>query len=88
MKFELPGPDWQPTSDAGLDDEDYEERCDHLYPYPEYDEFDREPDDDGYVVCGGKLVVTGGHGYYNGYYQCYTMYLLCDRCGPYEVECV
>ena len=38
--------------------------------------------------CGGKVVSTGGHGYYNGSYQCYTMYLRCENCGDYEVECV
>lgn len=38
--------------------------------------------------CGGKVVATGGNGYYNGNYQCYTLYLECENCGPYEVECV
>lgn len=38
--------------------------------------------------CGGKVWSTGGHGYYNGSYQCYTMYLECENCGDYEVECV
>lgn len=38
--------------------------------------------------CGGKQFVTGGNGYYNGSYQCYTLYLKCENCGPYEVECV
>lgn len=38
--------------------------------------------------CGGKVVVTGGNGYYNGSYDCYTLYLRCENCGEYEVECV
>lgn len=38
--------------------------------------------------CGGRVIATGGHGYYNGHYQCYTLYLECENCGPYEVECV
>jgi hypothetical protein len=38
--------------------------------------------------CGGKVWSTGGSGYYNGSYQCYTLYLECENCGPYEVECV
>ena len=38
--------------------------------------------------CGGKVVSTGGQSYYNGSYQCYTMYLDCENCGPHEVECV
>ena len=38
--------------------------------------------------CGGGVVVTGGQHWYNGQYNCYTMYLNCENCGPYEVECV
>lgn len=38
--------------------------------------------------CGGRQWVTGGNGYYNGRYDCYTLYLECENCGPYEVECV
>jgi hypothetical protein len=38
--------------------------------------------------CGGKQFVTGGHSYYNGSYDCYTLFLECVNCGPYEVECV
>lgn len=56
----------------------YEERCEN-----DVDEFGNamEP-------CGGRLVATGGNGYYNGSYQCYTLHLECENCGPYEVECV
>lgn len=46
----------------------------------EYEEFCEE--------CGGKVVATGGHAHYNGYYNCYTLYLRCENCGDYEVECV
>lgn len=45
----------------------------------EYDEF---------CECGGRLFVTGGNGYYNGSYQCYTQYAICSLCGPTEWECV
>lgn len=38
--------------------------------------------------CGGKVVATGGNGYYNGSYQCYTLFLRCENCGDYEVEFV
>lgn len=48
------------------------------------DDFYEQPCDE----CGGKVVSTGGHHYYNGSYDCYTMYLDCENCGPYEVECV
>ena len=64
-----------------LTEEDYEEGCENLWdengkPFP------------GGEVCGGKVVSTGGQGYYNGSYDCYTLYLRCERCGDYEVECV
>jgi hypothetical protein len=32
--------------------------------------------------------VTGGQRHYNGYYDLYTLYLICEHCGPYDVECV
>lgn len=57
------------------------EPCDTVDP-----QFVDEDNPEG--ICGGKVISTGGHGYYNGSYQCYTMYLHCDRCGDYEVECV
>lgn len=38
--------------------------------------------------CGGEQFVTGGRHHYNGSYNCYTLYLRCENCGPYEVECV
>jgi len=67
---------------ATFDDDDlYEQLCEN-----ECDE-NGNPFPDG-ELCGGKVVSTGGQGYYNGSYQCYTMYLRCDRCGDYEVECV
>jgi hypothetical protein len=40
------------------------------------------------MECGGKVVATGGQHWYNGTYDCYTLYLNCENCGPYEVECV
>lgn len=40
------------------------------------------------MECGGKVVATGGQHWYNGIYNCYTLYLNCENCGPYEVECV
>jgi hypothetical protein len=49
----------------------------------EQDQYEEDCED-----CGGKQFVTGGYHYYNGSYDCYTMYLLCVNCGPYEVECV
>lgn len=49
-----------------------------------YDPDEQEPCDE----CGGKVRATGGRGYYNGHYDCYTLYLECENCGPYEVECV
>ena len=60
-----------------------------LEEYPEPCELDY--DDNGRhtgIECGGRLWVQGGHGYYNGHYDCYTLYLICENCGPYEVECV
>ncbi len=38
--------------------------------------------------CGGRQKDLGGFGYYNGSYQCYTLTLECENCGPYDVECV
>lgn len=59
-----------------------------LAPEPEsYDKHDEsyyEPCD----YCGGKVVATGGEHYYNGSYNCYILYLRCENCGDYEVECV
>ena len=57
----------------------YEERCEN-----EYDAQGNRMDE----VCGGRVVATGGSSYYNGHYSCYTLYLKCEFCGDYEVECV
>lgn len=38
--------------------------------------------------CGGNQWDIGGHSHFNGNYQCYTLYLECENCGIYEVECV
>lgn len=57
----------------------YEERCEN------------DVDENGNLMeepCGGRLVAIGGHGYYNGSYQCYTLTLECEFCGTYDVECV
>ena len=59
--------------------EEYEQTCENEY------DADGNPMDE---VCGGRVISTGGQGYYNGSYQCYTMYLRCENCGDYEVECV
>ncbi len=77
-----------PYSERERSEKDYYEPCEEYVPIPEDDEFDREPDEDGMGYCGGNVVSTGGQSHYNGHYDCYTLYLLCDRCGPYEVECV
>ena len=71
-----------------ISDEDYEEwEAERLAAMPE-----GITEDDLYEErceeCGGKVWVIGGHGYYNGSYDCYTLYLECENCGPYEVECV
>lgn len=77
--FELFDPtDNEPPTDFDTA-ELYEERCEN-----QWDENGNEVED----ACGGRLVATGGNGYYNGSYQCYTLYLECEKCGPYEVECV
>lgn len=38
--------------------------------------------------CGGTQWDIGGRSHYNGRYQCYTLYLECENCGVYDVECV
>lgn len=64
-----------------LNDDLYEEGCENLWdekgrPFP------------GGEVCGGRVVSTGGHHHYSNGYDCYTLYLRCEKCGDYEVECV
>lgn len=39
-------------------------------------------------MCGGRQKDIGGQHWYNGSYQCYTLYLECENCGEYDVECV
>ena len=56
--------------------------------YPEPCENDVDENGNPMEVCGGRVWVTGGNGYYNGSYDCYTLHLRCEKCGPYEVECV
>lgn len=75
MNFELYVPEDNAPPEGFDEAELYEERCGN-----EVGESDQ--------ICGGKVWSTGGHGYYNGSYQCYTMYLHCENCGDYEVECV
>lgn len=56
-----------------------------------YADAENTPDDyyeESCEECGGKVVATGGQHHYNGHYDCYTLYLNCENCGPYEVECV
>lgn len=54
----------------------------------QYRELEENQYEDDCEECGGKQFVIGGHGYYNGSYQCYTLELECENCGPYDVECV
>jgi hypothetical protein len=70
--FELMPDDWEPEPDQEQHIRELEEN--------QYEDDCEE--------CGGKQFVTGGNGYYNGHYDCYTLYLECENCGPYEVECV
>lgn len=71
---------WDTPAPVDFDEAElYEERCEN-----DVDEFGNVMDE----PCNGRLVSTGGQGYYNGSYQCYTLYLECENCGPYEVECV
>ena len=55
---------------------------------PEPDDLTPEDYEEPCDYCGGKVWATGGNSYYNGSYQCYTLYLECENCGPYDVECV
>ena len=57
-------------------------------PYEFIDDDDSWREEYEPCECGGRVVATGGHSYYNGSYNCYTLYLNCENCGPYEVECV
>ena len=70
--FELMPEDWEPETNQ------------EQWPPPlEEDEYP-EPCEE----CGGRQFVVGGQGHYNGSYQCYTLTLNCENCGPYDVECV
>ena len=73
---EWDGPNEPPE---GFENFVYEQRCEN-----EFDESGNPLDE----PCNGKVWSTGGHPYYNGSYQCYTIYLFCENCGHYEVECV
>ena len=77
MTFELVENYYPEPEDS--DSDVYEDGCQNEVPVDE---------DHPFGHCGGKVWSTGGHGYYNGSYQCYTLYLTCENCGPYEVECV
>lgn len=78
MTFELVPED---TDFPVMDEEYYEEGCEQMF------DADGKPFPDG-EVCGGKVVSTGGQHHYSNGFDCYTMYLRCERCGDYEVECV
>lgn len=71
-----------PVEDSPVDfdtAELYEDRCENIY-----DEHGNTLDE----PCGGRVVSTGGQSHYSNGYDCYTLYLECETCGPYEVECV
>lgn len=38
--------------------------------------------------CGGKVWSTGGQSHYSNGFDCYTLFLECENCGPYDVECI
>lgn len=80
MNFELMPDDYDPGEPPTDFDtaELYEQRCENVW------------DENGNEIpeCGGRVVAVGGHGYYNGSYQCYTLTLECENCGVYDVECV
>lgn len=57
----------------------YEERCENEVPVDE---------DHSQGLCYGRVVSTGGRRHYSNGYDCYTLFLNCENCGPYEVECV
>lgn len=63
------------SEEYGTDNQDYRELEENQY-------------EDDCEECGGKQFVIDGYGYYNGSYQCYTLTLKCENCGPYDVECV
>lgn len=65
----------------------YPDPCENLVKIPEADPDDPEIEN-GMGRCGGTVWDIGGHSYYNGQYQCYTLYLECEHCGTYDVECV
>lgn len=80
LEFSMAPPEILDDIPVNFDTADlYEERCENEVPVD--DEHDAG-------ICNGRVVSTGGHGYYNGHYDCYTLYLECENCGPYEVECV
>ena len=82
VAFELFDPEKHDGGEPPIDFDEaelYEERCENRW-----DENGNELEEE----CGGRLVATGGNSYYNGSYSCYTLHLECERCGPYEVECV
>lgn len=72
VQFELMPDDWEPESNQ------------EQWPEP----LEENQYEDDCEECGGKQYVIGGHGYYNGSYNCYTLTLRCVNCGPYDVECV
>lgn len=70
------------AEDTGEASEMYFEIAETTYSEPE--PWQEEPQYEPCDECGGRVVATGGHHHYNGY----TLYLDCENCGPYEVECV
>lgn len=68
----------EPPTDFNFTDM-YEERCENEVPVTDENEAG---------ICNGRLHSTGGQHHYSNGFDCYTLFLTCEHCGPYEVECV
>lgn len=83
MQFEMYDPDKHDTGEPPVDFDTadlYEELCGNEQFYADGTKMDE--------ACPGRVVSTGGQHHYSNGFDCYTMYLECEFCGPYEVECV
>lgn len=93
VEFELVPPEvvesWESRPEPEYLEPEYKGESERhvFYPYPCENEVPVDDEhEDG--ICNGAVWDIGGHSYYNGSYQCYTLYLECENCGPYDVECV